>query len=89
MSAGIATSLADTGLILSMSSKTVGDYELEDGPKKRGYTTRGKVEQERTAAPKLIRRVRHWEKRWVKHGKMTVMRWQRREEAATESAATE
>lgn len=72
-----------------MSSKTAGDYELEDGPKKRGYTTRGKVEQERAAAPKLIRRVRHWEKRWVKRGKLNVMRWERIEDAAANPVATE
>ena len=68
-----------------MSSKAfAGDFEAfeADGPKKRGYTTRGKVEQERAAAPKLIGKVRSWQKRYVKQGKLTVMRWQRTDEAA-------
>lgn len=65
----------------------VGDYELEDGPKPRGYTTRGKVEQQRTAAPVFTGLVRKWEKRPVQQGHLTVIKWERVQETATEAAA--
>ena len=57
----------------------MGDYEVGDldGPK-RGYTTRSKEEQRRTGVgTRFTGLVRGWEKRWVKHGHLTVLRWER------------
>ena len=64
--------------------RIVGDYivgeddalpPLKGG--KRGYTTRGKVEQERSAAPAFTGKVRKWEQRWVKQGHLTVFKYVR------------
>ena len=52
---------------------------------KRGYTTRAKEEQRRTAAPAFTGRVRRWEKRWSCHGHLTVMRWERVDTETTEA----
>ena len=62
-------------------------YEL-DVPK-RGYTTRAKEEQRRTAAPAFTGRVRRWEKRWSRQGHLTVMRWERVDSEATDSGVAE
>ena len=56
---------------------SIGPEDYEDlGFPKRGYTTRGKLEQQRTAAPIFTGRVRRWEKKWVKQGHLTVMKWE-------------
>ena len=61
----------------------VGDYEItaEDqaAPKQRGYTTRAKEEARRTEV-KFTGLVRRWERRWVRHGHLRVLRWERVEE---------
>lgn len=52
------------------------DYEDALRPK-RGYTTRGQVEAAAKAAPIFTGLVRRWEKKWVKQGHMTVLKWER------------
>ena len=52
------------------------DYEESIFPK-RGYTTRGKIEQQRNAQPVFTGLVRRWEKMWVTRGHMTVLKWER------------
>jgi hypothetical protein len=63
----------------AMTTRAIGDYIVgdDDGPKQRGYTTRGKVEQQRTAAPVFTGRVRRWEKRWAMQGHLRVLKWER------------
>ena len=56
------------------SLRTVGDFAVDDYPT-RGYTTRAKEEQRRTAAPVFTGRVRRWEKRWVDHGHLPAFCW--------------
>eukprot|EP00325_Prymnesiales_sp_UTEX-LB-985_P000370 CAMPEP_0174705450 /NCGR_PEP_ID=MMETSP1094-20130205/8671_1 /TAXON_ID=156173 /ORGANISM="Chrysochromulina brevifilum, Strain UTEX LB 985" /LENGTH=98 /DNA_ID=CAMNT_0015903615 /DNA_START=21 /DNA_END=317 /DNA_ORIENTATION=+ len=60
--------------------RLVGDYEVDVDAPKRGYTTRAKEEQRRTAAPAFTGRVRRWEKRWTQNGHLTVLRWERVDE---------
>ena len=60
--------------------RLVGDYEVDVDAPKRGYTTRAKEEQRRTAAPAFTGRVRRWEKRWTQHGHLTVLKWERVDE---------
>jgi hypothetical protein len=81
-----------TGPPLNISSQRhnmvlVGGYEVDIDAPKRGYTTRAKEEQRRTAAPAFTGRVRRWEKRWTQHGQMTVLRWERVDDADTGDAS--
>ena len=55
----------------------VGDHEVDPEAPKRGYTTRAKEEQRRTAAPAFTGRVRRWERRWTRNGHLKVLRWER------------
>lgn len=69
--------------------KAVGDWVIDAEIATRGYTTRAKEEQRRTAAPAFTGRVRKWEKRWGLTDHMTLLRWERREEEAVEAAPSE
>ena len=44
---------------------------------RRGYTTRGKVEQARTAAPVFTGRVRRWTKQVGQVGHLQLLKWER------------
>ena len=44
---------------------------------KRGYTTRGKIEAAKTAAPAFTRPVRNWKKQWAPAGHLSVFKWTR------------
>ena len=76
---------------MSSSRPTIGpeDYSNDyDGAlPKRGYTTRGKLEQQRTAAPVFTGLVRRWERRWVKQGHLTVLKWDRAREATADGGS--
>ncbi|KAL1530012.1 hypothetical protein AB1Y20_000937 [Prymnesium parvum] len=63
--------------------RAVGDWLIEAEVATRGYTTRAKEEQRRTAAPAFTGRVRKWQKRQSHVGHMKLVRWERVEEAAS------
>ena len=66
--------------------RAVGDWAIDAEVTTRGYTTRAKEEQRRTAAPVFTGRVRKWEKRWSLVGHMAVLRWERVEADAAGGA---
>ena len=68
------------------SVRAVGDWAIDAEVTTRGYTTRAKEEQRRTAAPVFTGRVRKWEKRWSLVGHMAVLRWERVEADAAGGA---
>ena len=68
--------------------RAAGDFGIEAEVTTRGYTTRAKEEQRRTAAPVFTGRVRKWEKRWSYVGHMSLMRWERVEAEAGSAAPT-
>jgi hypothetical protein len=61
-----------------------GEYEADPEGPKRGYTTRAKEEQRRTAAPAFTGLVRRWVKRWAHSGHLIVLRWERAHPMAQE-----
>ena len=61
----------------SRSLRVVGDFAIDAEVTTRGYTTRAKEEQRRTAAPVFTGRVRRWERRWGQVGHMALLRWER------------
>lgn len=66
--------------------RTVGDFAIDAESGTRGYTTRAREEQRRTAAPVFSGRVRRWEKRWVSVGHMVLLRWERAESDVSQQA---
>eukprot|EP00966_Prymnesium_polylepis_P160846 3717072-Prymnesium_polylepis.1 len=67
----------ELGALGARGVRAVGDWAIEGEVSTRGYTTRAKEEQRRTAAPVFSGRVRRWEKRWSFVGHMALFRWER------------
>jgi hypothetical protein len=63
---------------MATARSSIGPEDYEDSMfPKRGYTTRGKLEQQRNSQPVFTGLVRRWEKKWVTQGHMTVLKWER------------